>query len=459
LRAVADRPNIPVMDSSERQREYVLRTVEERGVRMVRLWFTDVLGQLKSFAISPVELEGAFEEGMRFDGSSIDGFSRVQESDVLAKPDPNSFEILPWADGVGASARVFCDIVNLDGSPFEGDPRQVLRRNLNKAREKGFSFYAAPEMEFFYFADGDSAQRPRPLDQASYFDLTTADVATDLRQRTIHTLEAMGIPVEYSHHEDAPSQHEIDLRYTDALTMADSVMTFRLVVKEVALEAGVHATFMPKPLTGVQGSGMHTHFSLFEGDTNAFYGPGDERNLSKVARDFIAGLLHHAKEITAVTNQWVNSYKRLVVGYEAPIYNAWARNNRSVIVNVPPIKQGKAESARLEFRAPDPACNPYLAFAVILAAGLRGIEKGYPLSEETVTNLYQLTDAERMAEGIDTLPQSLSDALDEMERSDLVAEALGEHVFEWFIRNKRNEWMDYKTHVTQFELDRYLARL
>jgi glutamine synthetase len=396
---------------------------------------------------------------MRFDGSSIDGFSRVQESDVLAKPDPNSFEILPWADGVGASARVFCDIVNLDGSPFEGDPRQVLRRNLNKARDKGFSFYAAPEMEFFYFADGDSAQRPRPLDQASYFDLTTADVATDLRQRTIHTLEAMGIPVEYSHHEDAPSQHEIDLRYTDALTMADSVMTFRLVVKEVALEAGVHATFMPKPLTGVQGSGMHTHFSLFEGDTNAFYGPGDERNLSKVARDFIAGLLHHAKEITAVTNQWVNSYKRLVVGYEAPIYNAWARNNRSVIVNVPPIKQGKAESARLEFRAPDPACNPYLAFAVILAAGLRGIEKGYPLSEETVTNLYQLTDAERMAEGIDTLPQSLSDALDEMERSDLVAEALGEHVFEWFIRNKRNEWMDYKTHVTQFELDRYLARL
>ncbi|HET6775034.1 MAG TPA: glutamine synthetase family protein [Acidimicrobiales bacterium] len=447
------------MDSSERQREYVLRTVEERGVRMIRLWFTDVLGQLKSFAISPVELEGAFEEGMRFDGSSIDGFSRVQESDVLAKPDPNSFEILPWADGVGTSARVFCDIVNLDGSPFEGDPRQVLRRNLNKARDKGFSFYAAPEMEFFYFADSDSAQPPRPLDQASYFDLTTADVATDLRQRTIHTLEAMGIPVEYSHHEDAPSQHEIDLRYTDALTMADSVMTFRLVVKEVALEAGVHATFMPKPLTGVQGSGMHTHFSLFEGDTNAFYDPGDERNLSKVARDFIAGLLHHAKEITAVTNQWVNSYKRLVVGYEAPIYNAWARNNRSVIVNVPPIKQGKADSARLEFRAPDASCNPYLAFSVILAAGLRGIEKEYPLAEETVTNLYQLTDSERMAEGIDTLPQSLSDALDEMERSDLVAEALGEHVFEWFIRNKRNEWMEYKTHVTQFELDRYLSRL
>ena len=447
------------MESSERQREYVLRTVEERGVRMIRLWFTDVLGQLKSFAISPVELEGAFEEGMRFDGSSIDGFSRVQESDVLAKPDPNSFEILPWADGIGTSARVFCDIVNLDGSPFEGDPRQVLRRNLDRARDKGFSFYAAPEMEFFYFADGDSSRPPQVLDQASYFDLTTADVATDLRQRTIHTLESMGIPVEYSHHEDAPSQHEIDLRYTDALTMADSVMTFRLVVKEVALEAGVHATFMPKPLTGMQGSGMHTHFSLFEGDTNAFYDPGAEHSLSPAARGFIAGLLHHAREITAVTNQWVNSYKRLVVGYEAPIYTAWARNNRSVIVNVPPIKQGKSESARLEFRAPDPSCNPYLAFSVILAAGLRGIEKGYPLSDETVTNLYQLTDAERIAEGIDTLPQSLSDALDEMERSELVAEALGEHVFEWFIRNKRNEWMEYKTHVTQFELDRYLSRL
>jgi len=447
------------MDSTERQREYVLRTVEERGVRMVRLWFTDVLGQLKSFAISPVELEGAFDEGMRFDGSSIDGFSRVQESDVLAKPDPNSFEILPWADGVGTSARMFCDIVNLDGSPFEGDPRQVLRRNLDRVRERGFSFYAAPEMEFFYFATSDSSRPPEPLDQASYFDLTTADVATDLRQRTIHTLEAMGIPVEYSHHEDAPSQHEIDLRYTDALTMADNVMTFRLVVKEVALEAGVHATFMPKPLSGVQGSGMHTHFSLFEGDTNAFYDPGDERNLSKVARGFIAGLLRHAPEITAVTNQWVNSYKRLVIGYEAPIYTSWARNNRSVIVNLPPIKRGKGESARVEFRAPDPGCNPYLAFSVILVAGLKGIEESYELPPETAVNLYELTDEERLAEEIGTLPQSLSDALNVMEQSDMVADALGEHVFEWFIRNKRKEWMDYKTHVTQFELDRYLTRL
>ncbi len=443
----------------ERQRDYVLRTVEERGVRLIRLWFTDVLGQLKSFAISPAELENAFAEGMRFDGSAIDGFSRVQESDVLARPDPNSFELLPWADSYGTSARMFCDIVNIDGSPFEGDPRQVLRRNLDRARERGFSFYAAPEMEFYYFADGDPSRPPEPLDQASYFDLTTADVASDLRQRTIHTLEAMGIPVEYSHHEDGPSQHEIDLRYTDALTMADNVMTFRLVVREVALEAGVHATFMPKPLAGVQGSGMHTHFSLFEGDTNAFYDPGDPRTMSKVSRGFIAGLLHHAPEIAAVTNQWVNSYKRLVVGYEAPTYVAWARNNRSVVINVPPIKAGKAESARLEFRAPDPACNPYLAFSVVLAAGLKGVEEAYDLPEETAVNLYALTEQQRRAEGISVLPGSLSDALDLMEESELVAQALGEHVFEWFIRNKRAEWLEYKTQVSQFELDRYLTRL
>jgi glutamine synthetase len=354
---------------------------------------------------------------------------------------------------------MFCDITNIDGTPFEGDPRQVLRRNLDKARARGFTFYAAPEMEFFYFESADAAAAPKPLDQASYFDLTTADVASDLRQRTIHTLEAMGIPVEYSHHEDAPSQHEIDLRYTDALTMADNVMTFRLVVREVAFEAGVHATFMPKPLAAVQGSGMHTHFSLFEGDTNAFYDVDDARNLSKVARGFIAGVLTHAREIAAVTNQWVNSYKRLVVGFEAPVYVSWARNNRSVVVNVPPIKAGKADSTRIEFRAPDPSCNPYLAFSVVLAAGLRGIEEGYDLPPETLANLYQMSDDERRAEGISILPDSLSEALDEMERSELVAEALGEHVFEWFIRNKRAEWLEYKTQVSQFELDRYLHRL
>jgi glutamine synthetase len=439
----------------ERQQDYVLRTVEERGVRHIRLWFTDVLGQLKSVETSPAELEAAFAEGMQFDGSAIDGFSRVQESDVLAVPDPNSFELLPWGIDEAPSARMFCDIANLDGTPFEGDPRQVLKRNLDRAREKGFTFYVSPDMEFFYFSHSDPRQPLEPLDTASYFDLTTADVARDVREQTIHTLEAMGIPVEYSHHEDAPSQHEIDLRYTDALTMADNIMTFRFVVKEVAHEHGIHATFMPKPLENVQGSGMHTHFSLFEGDTNAFHDPGDPNGLSKLARGFIAGLLVHASEISAVTNQWVNSYKRLVAGFEAPIYVSWARNNRSVVVNVPHVKKGKAESTRVEFRAPDPSCNPYLAFSVVLAAGLKGIEDNYELPPETTANLYEMTDEERMAEGIGMLPGSLSEAVDEMERSELVAEALGEHVFEWFLRNKRSEWRDYKTQITQFELDRY----
>ncbi|MGQ0617335.1 MAG: glutamine synthetase family protein [Acidimicrobiia bacterium] len=439
----------------ERQQDYVLRTVEERGVRHIWLWFTDVLGQLKSVAISPAELENAFAEGMQFDGSSVDGFSRVQESDVLAMPDANTFELLPWGTDEAPAARMFCDIAGLDGSPFEGDPRQVLRRNLDRARQAGFTFYAAPEMEFFYFADTKGGPPLEPLDQGSYFDLTTADVAGDLRQKTIHRLEAMGIPVEYSHHEDAPSQHGINLRYTDALTMADNVMTFRLVVKEIAHEHGVHATFMPKPLEQVQGSGMHTHFSLFEGDTNAFHDPGDEYGLSRIARGFIAGLLHHAPEITAVTNQWVNSYKRLVAGFEAPIYIAWARNNRSVVVNVPHHKKGKIESSRVEFRAPDPGCNPYLAFSVVLAAGLKGVEEGYELPPETTANLYSLTEAELLAEEIATLPTSLVDAVKVMERSELVAHALGEHVFTWFARNKRAEWRDYKTHISQFEIDRY----
>jgi glutamine synthetase len=440
----------------ERQQDYVLRTVEERGVRLIRLWFTDVLGQLKSVAISPAELENAFEEGMHFDGSAIDGFSRVQESDVLAKPDPNTFELLPWGDTSNISARMFSDILGHDGTPFEGDPRQVLKRNLDRAHDRGFSFMVAPEMEFFYFAKGEPKDPLVPLDTGSYFDLTTADVASDLRKRTLQVLENMGIPVEYSFHEDAPSQHEIDLRYTDALTMADNVMTFRLVVREIALEQGAYATFMPKPLAGVQGSGMHTHMSLFEGDENAFHEPGDQYGLSKVGRGFIAGLLRHAPEITAVTNQLVNSYKRLIAGYEAPVYVTWARNNRSALIRVPVTKRGKQSSTRIEYRAPDPACNPYLAYSVILAAGLKGIEEGYDLPPESAGNVFEMTEAERAAEGISPLPQSLSDALDAMEGSELMAEALGEHIFEWFLRNKRSEWQDYKSQVTQFELDRCL---
>ena len=444
------------MTAMERQQEYALRTVEERGVRLIRLWFTDVLGQLKSVAISPAELEVAFEEGVHFDGSAIDGFSRVQESDVLARPDPATFELVPWGREEDVSARMFCDILGTDGTPFDGDPRHVLKRNLDRARQAGFQFMVAPEMEFFYFSHGDPTRPLEPLDTGSYFDLTTTDAASDLRKRTIAMLEALGIPVEYSFHEDAPSQHEIDLRYTDALTMADNVMTFRLVVREIALERGSYATFMPKPLEGVQGSGMHTHLSLFGEDGNAFHDPSGAYGLSKVAHGFIAGLLVHAPEITAVTNQWVNSYKRLVHGYEAPTWVTWARNNRSALVRIPVTKPGKASSTRIEFRSPDPACNPYLAFALMLAAGLRGIERGYELPDESVTNVFELTPAERAAAGIGALPQSLSEALDVMEGSDLVAEALGEHIFEWFLRNKRNEWQAYKSHVTPFELARYL---
>ena len=445
-----------MMTAMERQQEYALRTVEERGVRLIRLWFTDVLGQLKSVAISPAELEVAFEEGVHFDGSAIDGFSRVQESDVLARPDPATFELLPWNRDDDVSARMFCDILTPTGEPFEGDPRHVLKRNLDRARQAGFQFMVAPEMEFFYFAHGDPTRPLEPLDTGSYFDLTTTDAASDLRKRTIAMLEALGIPVEYSFHEDAPSQHEIDLRYTDALTMADNVMTFRLVVREIALERGNYATFMPKPLEGVQGSGMHTHLSLFGADGNAFHDASGSYGLSDVARGFIAGLLHHAPEITAVTNQLVNSYKRLVRGYEAPTAVTWARNNRSALVRVPVTKPGKESSTRIEFRSPDPACNPYLAFALMLAAGLRGIEQGYDLPDESVANVFELSDAERAAAGIDSLPQSLAEALNVMERSELVAETLGDHIFEWFLRNKRSEWQAYKAHVTPFELARYL---
>jgi glutamine synthetase len=439
----------------QQQLDYVLRTVEERGVRFVRLWFTDVLGSLKSFAITPAELEVALEEGMTFDGSAIEGYSRVQESDMLAIPDPNTFEIVPWRGDDAPVARMFCDVKHLSEEPFEGDPRYVLKRNMERAREKGFTLYAAPEMEFFIF---ESSAAPVPLDHASFFDLTQLDMVSELRRQTIVTLEAMGIPVEYSFHEIGPSQHEIDLRYTDALTMADNVMTFRLVVKQVATDLGVYATFMPKPIAGVFGSGMHTHLSLFEGDVNAFYDPADEYGLSKLGKAFIAGLLKHAREITAVTNQTVNSYKRLIAGYEAPVYVCWARNNESALVRVPVPKKGKGESStRIEFRSPDPACNPYLAFSVMLAAGLKGIEQGYELPPEATNNIYEMTPEERAAEGIGALPQSLAEAIEVMEGSELVAETLGEHVFDYFIRNKRQEWLDYKAHVSPWEIDRYLG--
>ncbi|NQV96913.1 MAG: glutamine synthetase [Acidimicrobiaceae bacterium] len=443
----------------EQQRDYVLRTVEERGIRLVRLWFTDVLGNLKSFAISPAEMENALNDGMIFDGSAIDGFSRVQESDVLALPDANTFEVLPWVDPKGAEARVFCDIAKLDGTPFDGDPRQVLRRNLNAAHQLGYQFYVAPDIEYFYFDPPSKDSRPVPLDEGGFFDLTSTDITSSLRKETIRTLETMSIPVEYSFHEDAPSQHEIDLRHTDALTMADSVMTFRLVVKEIAALHKVHATFMPKPLEGVQGSGMHLHLSLFKDEQNAFHDANEPYNLSPTARQFMAGLLRHAAEITAITNQTVNSYKRLVPGFEAPVHISWARNNRSGLIRVPIQKRNNEQATRIEYRSPDPACNPYLAFSVILAAGLRGIKEGYELPQEADANLFEMGDDMLAKLSIEQLPQSMSEALQMMERSELVAECLGDHIFEWFLRNKRAEWRGYKTHVSQYELNRYLRSL
>jgi glutamine synthetase len=382
-------------------------------------------------------------------------------------PDPKTFQMLPYLSSEAPVARVVCDISNLDGTPFEGDSRNVLRRVLDQARDQGFSFYVAPELEYFYFAQpaSDDGQPPVPLDKGSYFELMGNNEATALRRETVLMLEEMGIPVEYSQHEDAPSQHEIDLRYTDAMTMADTVMLVRVVVKEMAARKGILATFMPKPLGGVQGSGMHTHLSLFDGDTNAFYDDSDEYHLSTVGRQFMAGVLHHASEITAITNQWVNSYKRLIVSQEdqplieAPVYISWAQNNRSALVRVPPTKKGKRDSTRVEYRSPDPAANPYLAWAVILAAGLAGIRGHYELPTEASANIYKMSAQERIAEGIKPLPASLNDALDAMETSELVADTLGEHVFEWFLRNKRAEWAAYKAEVTPFELRRYLTAL
>ena len=443
-------------DRRRDQRDYVLRTVEERGVRLIRLWFTDVLGRHKSVAISPAELEVVLDEGLQFDGSAIDGFSRIQESDVLARPDAATFELLPWADPEEPSGTIFCDITDLDGTPFKGDPRQVLRRNVDRARAAGFEMFCAPEVEFFYFADAGTSSAPVPLDQASYFDLTTADVASDLRKQTLHMLEALSIPVEYSFHEDSPSQHEIDLQYTDALSMADSIMTLRLAVKKIAMDRGVYATFMPKPLNGVQGSGMHTHLSLFRDGVNAFHDPNAENGLSDTARAFIAGLLKHAREITAITNQLVNSYKRINEGYEAPRYVSWARNIRAALVRVPIPKPGKVDSTRIEYRAGDPACNPYLAFSVLLAAGLRGVEDGLELPPEARANLYDLSRGEQRDLGVAGLPANLSEALDEMEESTLVRDALGDHIFEWFLLNKRAEWSEYQRQVTPFELETYL---
>ena len=444
----------------DKQQEFVLRTLEERDIRFVRLWFPDVLGFLKSVAVAPAELECAFAEGIGFDGSAIQGFARVSEADMLAKPDPATFQVLPWRSEAPGSARMFCDILLPDGTPSYADPRFVLKRALSKAADLGFSFYTHPEVEFFLFERRPAAgEVPVPIDAGGYFDHTPHGTGHDFRRNAITMLESMGISVEFSHHEGAPGQQEIDLRYADALATADNIMTFRLVMKEVGLEQNVYASFMPKPFTDHPGSGMHTHLSLFEGDRNAFYEPGGPFQLSKVGQAFIAGLLHHAAEITAVTNQFVNSYKRLSGGGEAPAYVCWGHNNRSALVRVPMYKPQKGNSTRVEFRSPDSACNPYLAFAVMLAAGLKGIEEGYVLPEGAEDDVWSLTDAERRAMGIHPLPGSLAEAIEVMERSELVAETLGEHVFDFFLRNKRAEWQDYRRQVTAYELDRYLPVL
>ncbi|HEX5204143.1 glutamine synthetase family protein [Paractinoplanes rhizophilus] len=449
----------------DRQQEFVLRTLEERDIRFVRLWFTDVLGTLKSVSVAPAELESAFEEGIGIDGSAIEGFARVYESDMVAMPDPTTFQVFPFEGGAsGESARMFCDILLPDGSAAWADPRHVLRRALAKAAEKGFTFYTHPEVEFFLVQDGPlDGSVPVPVDTGGYFDHTTHSVARDFRRQAVLALERIGISVEFSHHEVAPGQQEIDLRYADALTTADNIMTFRHVVKEVALSQSVRATFMPKPYTDQPGSGMHTHLSLFEGERNAFYDGDDPMKLSKTARAFIAGLLVHAREYTAVTNQWVNSYKRLFplqlpnAITESPAFVSWGHLNRSALVRVPAF--GKPNSARVEVRSIDSATNPYLAFAVMLGAGLKGIEEGYELPPGAEDDVWSLSAAERKAMGYDALPENLSEAIDVMSRSELVAEVLGEHVFDFFLRNKRAEWEQYRREVTPYERERYLGAL
>jgi glutamine synthetase len=428
-----------------KQEDFVLRTLEERNIRFVRLWFTDVLGFLKSVAIAPAELQSAFSEGIGFDGSAIEGFARITESDMLAKPDPTSFSILPWRTEAPGAARMFCDITMPDGTPSPSDPRNVLRRTLNKAAEMGYTCYTHPEIEFFLFNEKpEIGKAPVPVDQGGYFDHTPAVVGHDFRRQAITMLEAMGISVEFSHHEGAPGQQEIDLRYADALSTADNIMTFRHVIKEVALEQGFYASFMPKPFTQHPGSGMHTHVSLFKGEENAFYDPSAEFNLSATGRSFIAGILKHAPEITAITNQWVNSYKRLHGGGEAPAFVNWGPSDRGALVRVPMYKPKKENSTRIEFRSPDSACNPYLAYAVMLAAGLAGVEGQYELTNNSEP---------------DSLPANLDEAIAAMEKSTLVRETLGEHVFEFVLRNKRAEWQDYRRQVSAYELDRYLPVL
>jgi glutamine synthetase len=441
--------------------EQILARVEDEDISFIRLWFTDILGQLKSFAVGKDELEGALTDGMGFDGSSITGFNRIEESDMIAMPDTDTFEVLPWRPREKAVARMFCDVLVPGGEPYEGDPRFVMRRAMARAQEMGFDhYYLGPELEFFYFrSDQLNGGPPEVLDRGGYFDLTTLDAASDLRRETVIALEALGINVEYTHHEVGPSQHEIDMRFADGVRMADNAMTYRIAVKEIAMKYGVYATFMPKPLFGENGSGMHVHQSLFSGDSNAFFDADDEYHLSSTAKSFIAGQLRHAREISALFAQWVNSYKRLVPGYEAPVYIAWSRRNRSALVRVPVYHPGKEQATRAELRCPDPSCNPYLTFAAMLHAGLEGIEKGYELPDPMERNLYDLTADERARLGVEQLPETLGEAIEELAGSELVLKALGEHIFTRYVDLKRAEWDEYRVEVSPWELNRYLSIL
>ncbi|MBP3088023.1 type I glutamate--ammonia ligase [Corynebacterium sp. sy017] len=439
----------------ESQMEYVLRTVEERDIKFVRLWFTDIMGSLKSVSVAPAELESAFEEGIGFDGSAIEGFSRISEADTIARPDPSTFQLLPFDDDDSPlkTARMFCDIMNPDGNPSYSDPRQVLRKQVESAADDGFSCMVSPEVEFYLVRSlKTEGQPPIPTDNGGYFDQASHNDAPQFRRQAMIALEEMGIPVEFSHHETAPGQQEIDLRHADALTMADNIMTFRYVMKQVALLNGVSATFMPKPFTEHAGSAMHTHMSLFEGDMNAFHDPDEEYSLSTTAKQFIAGILTHASEFSAITNQWTNSYKRILFGNEAPTAANWGVSNRSALVRVPTYRITKAESRRIEVRSPDSACNPYLALAVLLGAGLKGIREGYELGDAAEEDVSLLSRRERRALGYVDLPSSLDQALREMEKSEFAAEVLGEHVFEFFLRNKWREWHDYQRQITPWEL-------
>ncbi len=441
--------------SAPEERKRVLDEVRDNDVKYVHLWFTDIEGHLKSFSITLAELEGALDDGMGFDGSSITGFNAIEESDMVAIPDPRTFQLMP--NGGTAIGRMICDVVTPDGEPYEGDPRNVLRRALERMESLGFdTFNVGPELEYFLFKDDKGTET---LDEGGYFAMTALDAAWELRNETIEALEAMGIPIEYVHHEVGPSQHEIDMRFAPALEMADHTMTYRLVVKEIAKKAGYHATFMPKPLFGENGSGMHTHQSLFSEGKNAFFDADDDWHLSDAGKAFIAGQLRHAREISAVFAQWVNSYKRLVPGYEAPVYAAWSQRNRSALIRIPLYKPGNEQATRAEIRCPDPACNPYLTFACLLHAGLEGIEKGYELPAPMESNLYKLTPEERKERGIVALPETLGEAIDELAGSDLVRRALGDHIFDSYVKLKRQEWDEYRVQLTPWELEKYLSVL